>query len=209
MSDYYDPIHDGGAAVPEDGTLVAALDSRAYDLLAWDLETCPLPDEQLSKAKLARVDKLVASAKKSGGRWEGIQATAKQRGSDAEQDLRDYVKATHPLLNWICCASMAKVLHPSRVERLRNQGHLVATDDWGCSIATQSFTAENVHQEPAMLDRLWTHVGKQPGRTWWVTFNGKGFDCPTLLARSLAYERTPSGPASSTRTAGVTTGTST
>lgn len=185
MSDFYDPLHDGPAAA--EGTApTAALNPRAYQMLAWDIETCPLPDERLTPAKRERVGKLMASAKKSGGAWDRIQATAKERGSDADEDLRQFVMATHPMLNWICCISMAKVLHPTRVAKLRDKGHLVAEDEDGLVIATQSYAAERLFEEISLLERLWSHVGRQPPSTWWVTFNGKGFDCPTLLARTMA-----------------------
>ncbi len=177
MSDYNDPVREGGPAVADE-TLSPALDPRVYHMLAWDIETCPLPDSRLTPAKRERVEKLVTRARKDGDARD-------------DADLRSYVMATHPLLNWICCVSMAKVLHPSRVKKLREEGRIVAEDEDGRVIATQSYSAESLTEEITLLNRLWSHIGKQSEHTWWVTFNGKGFDCPTLLARTMARGFTP------------------
>lgn len=97
----------------------------------------------------------------------------KSRDSELdEEEACRLVRSTHPFLGWICCIS-------------------VAFFDPGGNIKTKSWTAETPKREKALLQSFWESVADYPKKTRWVTFNGKRFDIPFVLARSTRHSLAP------------------
>lgn len=90
-----------------------------------------------------------------------------------EDDARRLVQSVCPLLGWICCLSVR-----------RYDGQNERSND------PRSYTAENPEQERRLLSDFWRDVSMMPAATW-ITFNGKRFDAPFLLARTYAVGLTP------------------
>lgn len=129
-------------------------------IVAWDIETAPLPLDQLTDAQRARMEKEVA--------------TLMQRQPDIEEEeARRLVRSTHPFLGFICCISA--------VAGTLGEGHRVPV----------SFCASSVDEEKALLEKFWAVVARFKCRPIWVTFNGKRFDVPWLLARSARHGIAP------------------
>jgi len=129
-------------------------------LVAWDIETCPLPLEALSPAQRCRHEKEVARLVSREPALDAAEASRKARG-------------LHPFLGWICCISaVASTL----------DGEARAPRSWSCAAP---------NGEADLLDRFWVDVARFPRSTVWVTFNGKRFDVPFLLARTLRHGLAP------------------
>lgn len=130
-------------------------------VVAWDAETCPMPEHLYTDAHRARLEKETSIIR------------------DRRQDLDDeaarrLAQSTHPFLGWICCVSAV-------AGSLEN----------GCRKPI-SFKAASIDGEKALLQAFWDAIGQFPGKPVWVTFNGKRFDVPFLLARSAANGVAPS-----------------
>ncbi len=135
--------------------------STTRPIIAWDIETCPLPDEMLTDVHRERIDKEVS--------------TLLQHQPDLDEDAtRRLAMSTHLCLGWICCISA--------VAGTLDGGHRDPI----------SLTASSIDEEKALLEAFWDKVGRFPGSPLWVTFNGKRFDVPFVLARSAHYGVTPS-----------------
>lgn len=91
---------------------------------------------------------------------------------DPDQDHEEAssrVRSLHLHLGWICCISAVRGTLCGR------QG---APRTWSCS---------NPTGEAELLRGFWDVLGRFPPSTLWVTFNGKAFDVPFLLGRSVHH----------------------
>ncbi len=131
-------------------------------IIAWDIETCPLPVETLGPRQLRRYESL-------------LKAELDRAAAGAEEeDASRRVRSLHPALGWICCASFVRL------------------QDDGTTAEPRSFSAADPDAERAMLRCLWDTLGRMPARVQWVTCNGKRFDCEWLMTRTVAHGLTPS-----------------
>ena len=89
----------------------------------------------------------------------------------SEDTAGKLVRSVHPMLGWICCISAVRGTE----------------EDHG---QPRTWTADTIEDESSMLMQFWNDVKPFKGITW-VTFNGKRFDVPFLLARSVHYRLTP------------------
>jgi hypothetical protein len=129
-------------------------------LVAWDIETCPLPIYDLSPAQQHRLEKEMAYL------------ASREPALSAEEASRK-VRGLHPFLGWICCISaVAGTL----------DGEARAPRSWSCAEPSG---------EGELLRHFWSDVARFPPSTVWVTFNGKRFDAPFLLARTLHHHLRP------------------
>lgn len=129
--------------------------------IAFDIETVPL--SQLSEQQVMRLGKDLER-----------HIVTKRIDVDDEvavADAKRLLMSTNWLLGRICCIS---------VQRLR-----LIEDQWIVQ-KPHSFVAEKESEEEWMLSEFWTAVEKLNRPTGWVSFNGKRFDVPFLLNRTLA-----------------------
>jgi hypothetical protein len=126
-------------------------------VVAWDIETVPLPEPQLTSTHQERIEK------------ETRILLDRQNDLDDAQAQR-LAQSTHSLTGRICCISA--------VAGTLSDGHRDPV----------SFTAASLEDEPAMLERFWDKISGFNCEPVWVTFNGKKFDVPFLLARSARHE---------------------
>lgn len=117
--------------------------------IALDIETCPLPT-----STPAQRERLASEIQ-----------YRERRGPETEID-RSLICATHGMLGWICCASLAVSGRSGR--------------------RAETFTAAHPDEESALLEDLWHFIDGLLGTVQWITFNGKGFDVPFLQMRSVA-----------------------
>ncbi len=134
------------------------VDSVAQDrcIVAWDIETAPVPDHNLTSGHQERIEKETQFL---------LNRPTAPNGEDAER----LAQSTHSLTGWICCVSA------------------VAGSLGGGRRTPVSFTATTPEEEPAMLQRFWEKISGFDCKPLWVTFNGKKFDVPFLLARSAHH----------------------
>lgn len=97
----------------------------------------------------------------------------KQTPEMAEDDASRLVRSVHPFLGWVCCVSAVAGSLDGSVREPRS---------WSCA---------EPGGEAELLRRFWTDVARFPASTVWVTFNGKRFNAPFLLARSLKHGLAP------------------
>lgn len=131
-------------------------------LVAWDIETCPRPEEDLSESHRRRLRKESEHQMKKNGQPE----------ADPTDEARSKAASLHPMLGWICCISAAA----GSVEDGPREPH--------------SWTASSPEEEEKMLRSFWDDIGAMTNRTRqirWVTFNGKQFDVPFVSARSVKH----------------------
>lgn len=150
-------------------------------VVGLDIETVPLPVESFTEGQMRRYELDVARKK------ERIKGTPDESMSDEE--ISSLIRATHPMLGWVCCVSV------------------VRADQDGNRQPGRSFACASVDEEGDMLRDFWESIdqleqfakaeyedqirGKRiyndPGPIRWVTLNGKDFDIPFLIARSAKY----------------------
>ncbi len=127
-------------------------------IIAWDIETCPLPEDSYSPRQQRRRDlRLQSEIRKAGLKLNDPDYV------DQVAKINRRVRATHSHLGWICCMSF------KRGER-----------------QPRSYTASSPSEERSMLLQLWKDL-LMVDHARWVTFNGKLFDVPFLRARSLHH----------------------
>jgi 3'-5' exonuclease len=90
-----------------------------------------------------------------------------------EEEASRKVRSLSPFLGWVCCIAA--------VSGALSGGHR-APRNWSCS---------ELDGEGDLLRRFWSDVAAVPTSVVWVTFNGKRFDAPYLLARSLRHGIAP------------------
>jgi len=125
-------------------------------IVAWDIETVPLPEQQLVPTHHDRIEKETR-----------ILLDRQSHLDDGE--AQRMAQSTHSLTGRICCISA--------VAGTLGGGHRDPV----------SFTAPALEDEPAMLERFWQKISGFNCKPIWVTFNGKKFDVPFLLARSACH----------------------
>lgn len=131
--------------------------------IALDIETCPLPEERLSKEQRARLEsEMDYRRSRSNGELSGEELESEER----------LARSTHGMLAWTCCVSV-----------VRQEGKK--------TLSPRSFTASDPSEEAGLLDEFWAYADRVPGKTTWVTFNGSAFDTPFLQMRSLARRVEP------------------
>lgn len=136
--------------------------NRPQHVIAWDIETVPLPGTSYSERQARRVQ-LELDAHLS-------------RKPDADvDDASRFVRSIHPMLGRICVLSLLRLD--------------VATGAVG---TPKSYVAALPGQEAILLGRFWADVAKLPrDGVCWVTFNGKRFDADWLRVRSAAHDIRP------------------
>jgi len=132
--------------------------------LALDIETCPLPADGYSAQQQVRLEREVHFQR--------------QRDPNLSEDqLAHRAASLHPLLSWIVCISVQR-----------------AKDDPSQPNDPYSYLAASPNEEADMLSRFWNDIRKLVERNeeiCWITFNGKRFDVPFLLARTLHHNLIP------------------
>jgi len=129
-----------------------------------DIETCPLPQEGYSKQQLARL-----------AREADIHRQCEP--DMVEELIVQRAASLHPLLSWIVCISVQR-----------------AVNDLQQLFKPYSYLASKPEDEKDMLERFWQDIQKlvdRKERILWITFNGKRFDVPFLLARTLHHGLLP------------------
>ena len=134
-------------------------------VVAFDIETCPLPPDALGPRAQRRLDLLVARERRRAG--------ADGRPFDAQAAARR-AQSLHGALGWVCCASFVRL----------------GAD--GLPRTPCSFSAPAPANERALLEALWSTLAELPRGVLWVSFHGKTFDAEFLATRTLAHGLTPS-----------------
>lgn len=125
-------------------------------IIAWDIETCPVPLDEMTEQQRRRHDKNLARYLRDHPGADEAQASAT-------------VRSLSPMLGWICCISVAALVNET--EGIR---------------APKSYATHLRSQEGIILSSFWNDVARLSSAPLWVTFNGKRFDVPFLRIRSLA-----------------------
>lgn len=90
----------------------------------------------------------------------------------SEAEATRLAQSLHPFLGWISAIAVA----------VWEDGTLYTPLVW---------TAASPESEPELLRTFWSRIETFPRSTRWVTFNGKRFDVPFLLARSTGHGLAP------------------
>lgn len=90
-----------------------------------------------------------------------------------EEEASRKTQSLSPFLGWVCCVAA--------VSGALSGGHRTPRS-WSCA---------EPDGETDLLRRFWSDVAAVPTSVVWVTFNGKRFDVPLLLARSLHHRIAP------------------
>lgn len=134
-------------------------------VVAWDIETCPIPLEQLSSSQQRRYEKDLARLRK-------------REPTLSEEEASKKTRALSGFLGWICCISAVR----GRISEKRNpSGHQEPV----------SFTAARPAKEASLLEAFWESIQGFPKGTLWCTFNGKRFDVPFLTQRTTFHGLEP------------------
>jgi len=131
--------------------------------VAWDIETCPRPYEELSESHRERHRK-----------------ECEHEMEDGEEEPSDEVKSKaaslHPMLGWICCISA--------VAGDLSNGH---REPYSWVAPSQEQEADMLESFWQDIQALTDHAGK----VRWITCNGKRFDVPFVSARSMRHGIAP------------------
>jgi 3'-5' exonuclease len=107
-------------------------------------------------------------------RYEKEYARQRERNPEmVDEELSRLVRSIHPHLGWICCISAVSGTLDRRVND------------------PVSWTAAGEDEEAQLLRAFWAAVAGFPRSVTWVTFNGKRFDVPFILARSARHRVSP------------------
>ncbi len=145
-------------------------------VVAFDVETCPLPDDRLGPRARRRLAMLLAADARRRAAPHGWDAPRDAAADDAAADAERRARSLHGALGWVCCVSLVR-LGPD-----------------GAPCAPRSFSAAHPDGEAALLADLWATLARLPGAVRWVSFCGKTFDAEFLATRSLAHGLAPSRP---------------
>lgn len=130
----------------------------AIHYVALDIETCPLPIDSYSTQQQWRLAR-------------EMYLHSQREPAATEDQLMRKAASLHPLLSWIVCISVQHAVdNLLQVRRPR------------------SYLAPRPEDEKEMLESFWSDVQRLVERgekILWITFNGKRFDVPFLLARTL------------------------
>ncbi|MEL7169318.1 MAG: exonuclease, partial [Bacteroidota bacterium] len=132
-------------------------------IIAWDIETAPLPLTSYSERQERRHEKELGKLMRN----RGI--------GTSREELSSMARSLHPMLGYIACISVVRLdkrtMEPA--EPKSYFGHLPG-------------------QEQLLLARFWEDIGTLPDRgLLWVTFNGKKFDADWLRVRSAYHGLKP------------------
>jgi len=125
--------------------------------VAWDIETCPRPSEEFSKAHSERHEK---------------ESSRHADGAEPTDEDRSKAASLHPMLGWICCISAVA----GDLENSHREPH-----SW-----TASSQSEEEHLLREFWDDMEAMEGHADSIRW-VTFFGKQFDAPFVSARSVRH----------------------
>lgn len=153
-------IHPAGSHRGPDRSLRSRQHRTSAPLVAWDIETCPLPLDSLTPAQERRLGKEAVRLRRQDPELSEDEASRKAR-------------SLSPFLGWICCISAV---------RGSLSGEVRVPRSWSCSEPSG---------EAELLRSFWSEVVAFPESTLWVTFNGKAFDVPFLLGRSVHHRLAP------------------
>lgn len=126
--------------------------------VAWDIETCPRPAEELSESHEER-------------RLSEAEQEASGSGVPTDEDLSKAC-SLHPMLGWICCVSAVAGTLKDGPREPRS---------W---VAGSQREEEKLLRE---FWRDVRSMEESVARVRWVTFNGKQFDVPFVSARSAHW----------------------
>ncbi len=131
--------------------------------VAWDIETCPRPYEELSEAHRER-HRTQCEYEMDDGMEEPT------------EEVKSKVGSLHPMLGWICCISA--------VAGDLADGHREPYSWVAASPDEEAPMLESFWQD---IQQLSNHAGQ----VQWITCNGKRFDVPFLSARSVRHGIAP------------------
>lgn len=131
--------------------------------VALDIETCPLPLDDLAPAQHERFTRRVLH-------------NGDRRPGEDDAAVAERVRATDPALAWICCIGVVSVADPLEERPVRT--YTAACPDEEAAML-RAFWGD-----VAVLASLRVSLR-------WITFNGKDFDVPRLLLRSAAHGIAP------------------
>jgi len=131
--------------------------------VAWDIETCPRPYEELSESHRERHRKECEYKMEDGV-------------EEPSEEVKSKAASLHPMLGWICCISA--------VAGDLNDGH---RDPHSWVAASKEEEADMLETFWDDIQKLSSHAGQ----VQWITCNGKRFDVPFLSARSAKHGITP------------------
>lgn len=131
---------------------------RPSRYVALDIETCPLPLDDLAPALHSRFERRMQ--------------TEAARAWEEPADVASRVRSVDPALGWICCIGVASTAGPGPPRDSRpfiashpGEEAEMLRDFWA---AVEAFNRKHANAQ-------------------WVTFNGKDFDVPRLLLRSAVH----------------------
>ena len=133
-------------------------------VIAFDIETCPLPREALGPRAVRRLALLV-------GRDRQRHERSGEPFDEAEATRR--AQSLHGALGWVCCASFVRL----------------GAD--GLPRKPRSFSTASPVGEHDLLQTLWETLARFPRAVRWVSFHGKTFDVEFLATRSAAHGLAP------------------
>jgi len=136
-------------------------------VVALDIETCPLPVEDISAPHTRRFEKELAREQERNPEY-----------SDQEASKR--VRSFHPYLGWVCCVSV--------VRGTLGSGHR-DPHSWTASTPDEEESLLSEFWEG--VGEVTAGVAKSRQELVWATFNGKEFDVPFLTARSAHHGLSP------------------
>ena len=131
--------------------------------VAWDIETCPRPYEELSDVHRERHRK-ESRRRMSEGREE------------PSDETRSKAASLHPMLGWVCCISA--------VAGNLNEGH---REPYSWVAGSEEEEADMLRE---FWDDIQT-LARSAGQVQWISFNGKRFDVPFVSARSARHGIVP------------------
>ena len=128
--------------------------------VAWDIETCPRPYEELSKSHKERHRK-------------ECEHHMDEDVDVPSDEIKSKAASLHPMLGWICCIS---AVAGDLDEEHRNPHSWVAS--------SPGEEADMLRQFWNDIQQLSRHAHSD---IQWITCNGKRFDVPFLSARSIRH----------------------
>ena len=126
--------------------------------VAFDIETCALPLDDLAPALADRAARRVAAES--------------PRQDETLVDTSDRVRATDTALHWICCIGIVSTSDPHAVPEP--------------TTFAAAHPGDEARMLGRFWDAVAAFASKHP-QARWISFNGKNFDVPSLLLRSAAH----------------------
>ena len=127
--------------------------------IAWDIETCPLPPEDLAESHQDRLQM-------------EMDYRRDKEPDLTEEDLRRKASSLHPMTGWICAIAA--------VRGRPGEGH---GEPYGLVASSPEEEADLLSQFWQDMGA----IGRTCSGVRWVTCNGKRFDVPFLSARTIRH----------------------